>query len=128
MDDATPLLRTTSPRHHGTPRGVRPAAVTREVFESEIFEFLHAMPELFGNAHGDRVVAIALANPAAKTASPAHILATLKSLELPAGRLWTLFKECGGVSKADPAGDGTDESEQLVALGELWARLLENRA
>lgn len=117
----------TSPRRPGTPRGQRPNDVMREVFEGEIVEFLRALSATFGNAHGDRVVAIALANPAAKTASPSHILATLRSLELPAGKLWELFKDCGGVSKEDSDGDGTNECEQLAVLGELWARLLENR-
>jgi hypothetical protein len=109
-------------RRPDTPRGKRPTGVTRQVFESEIRDFLHALPGLFGNAHGDRVVAIALANPAANTASPLHVLATLRSMELPPGRLWTLFKECGGVSKEE--GDHVDECDQLHVLSELWTRMM----
>lgn len=113
-----------SARRPGTPRGVRPAHVAREVFESEIMSFLEALPDLYGNAHGDRTVAIALANPQAKTASPSHILATLQSLQLEPGTLWQLFKACGGVSKEE--GDHTNECEQLEALSALWTRLMSN--
>ena len=116
-----------APRRPGSPRGSRNAAVTREIFEAEIFILDAALPAMFGNAHGDRVVALALANPLAKTASPSHILATLTSLKLPPGRLWQLFKACGGVSKEEPSGDGTPECEQFAALGDLWARLMQNR-
>jgi hypothetical protein len=121
------VLSNRSPRRPDTPRGTRSDAVAREVFEAEIVVFVQALVALFGSAHGDRTVAIALANPAANTAPPSHVLETLKSLELPPGRLWHLFKDCGGVSKEDPFGDGTNECDQLRVLGELWSRLLENK-
>lgn len=101
-----------------TPRAERRA----EVFRAEQREFLDRLPGVFGSAHGDRVVAVALANPSAQTASPLTVLETIVLLKLQPGELWTKFKEAGGVSKEL---GNVHESEQLEALRELWTRLHE---
>lgn len=92
----------------------------RAKFESEIYEAVAQLPQMFGNAHGDRVVTVAMMNPAAELASPKVVIETVRKASLSPGELWTMFKDAGGVSKA---GGGPDESEQLEPLKRVWKRL-----
>lgn len=92
-------------------------------FATELLLALQRGASLFGNSHGDRVVARALMNPKARTASPMQVMDAVEASCSSPGQLWTLFKQSGGVSKADGA---VDESEQLEALRTTWASLTAN--
>lgn len=89
-------------------------------FAAEVLVALKQASEKFGNCHGDRVVARALMNPKAGLARPLKVMDAVEASCSEPGALWTLFKQCGGVSKADGA---RDESEQIDALKATWARL-----
>ena len=95
--------------------------VSKEVFEAEIFQFMTNIQEIYAGCHGDHVVALALVNPLANTASPSAVLQVLQDAALPAGGLWARFKASGGVSKEL---GHVDESEQLDALRTLWAGMV----
>lgn len=89
-------------------------------FQAEIFEALPQLPQLFGNAHGDRVVCVALMNPELNVASPREVVETIRKAKLAGGELWVMFKDSGGVSKAD---GGPNECEQLEPLRLVWEKL-----
>eukprot|EP00966_Prymnesium_polylepis_P017483 403268-Prymnesium_polylepis.1 len=90
-------------------------------FEAEVYEAVAQLQELFGNAHGDSVVCVALMNPALNVASPREVVSTVRNANLPTGELWTMFKNNGGVSKA---GGGPNESEQHEPLRLVWEGLV----
>ena len=96
-------------------------AVSKEVFEAEIFEYMAIIQTMYKGLPGDHVVALALVNPLANTASPSAVLQVLQDAALPAGGLWARFKASGGVSKEL---GHVDESEQLDALRTLWAGMV----
>lgn len=96
------------------------SAVSKEVFTAEIFDYLANVERMYAGAHGDHVVAVALVNPLAHTASPRVVMAVLVDAALPAGELWNRFKAAGGISKE--IGD-VDESQQLDAIRGVWTSL-----
>jgi hypothetical protein len=90
-------------------------------FEGEVYVAVAQLQEMFGNAHGDRVVCVALLNPVLNVAFPREVVSTVRDANLPIGQLWTMFKNNGGVSKA---GGGPDESEQHEPLRRVWECLV----
>ena len=76
---------------------------------------------MFAGHPGDKVVAMALVNPAARLGSPSAVLDVLKRAELHASDLWLCFKGAGGRSKEDAG--VVDETEQVEALTRAFERL-----
>ena len=54
--------------------------------------------------------------------SPSGVVRVLQQRALKLGELWTMFKECGGVTKE--AAPSIDESEQIDVLVRLWSELV----
>lgn len=91
-------------------------------FEAEIIQAMQRDMSKFTH-HGDRVVTMALMNPALNIdASPRQVLSLVTRSKLSPGHLWTLFKSSGGRSKEDDEST-PDESEQKEALQLVWRSL-----
>ena len=114
-------------------------APERSSYRDELEGAVSALRTLCAGNHGDRVVGQALMNPSLKLAglvaglppaSPGGVVRVLQRCALRGGELWTMFKECGGVSKE--LSPFVDEAEQTEALVLVWSKLVgrvgENRA
>lgn len=99
---------------------------TKESFEKEVYPAVAKLHEMFGNAHGDRVVALALMNPVFGLATPMSVVGMLAKSNLAAGGLWVMFKDCGGVSKEEEG--ALPESEQRDAVARVWDTLCRSTA
>ena len=94
-------------------------------FASELPEALARLPLIFGNAHGDRIVASALMNPEIGVGFPHAVLDGICASHIVPGELWTTFKKSGGTSKAlEPY---VDEHMQHDALRATWTNLVQRR-
>ena len=120
LPDTENATRSASPHMGRRGRSPEKFVVSRDVFKAEIYEYVDNIGKMYAGCHGDHVIAMALVNPLARTASPRVVMAVLVDAALPAGGLWARFKAEGGVSKE--LGD-VDESEQLEAIRGVWASL-----
>ncbi len=96
----------------------------REAFEREIYPAVAKLHQMFGNSHGDRVVALALMNPVFGLASPMSVVEKIQANNFVIGGLWTMFKDCGGVSKEEEG--ASPEHDQKEAVVKLWNTLIDN--
>lgn len=99
-----------------------PTSKEVQKFTQDIDDAFQAIDRMHWGSHGDRVVAMALLNPELEIVdTPMQVAEELKQVVTVPAQLWTLFKECGGVSKElEPF---EDEYDQHETLRKVWSRI-----